>query len=150
MGQLYWVTRTGTPVAGQDFITLISATGRRIKLRRLTVGGGGTNAAQQLLISRATAGTTPGGAITPTPATDLTPASVFTTATTWSAQPTPVTNQEPANWNAAGGANINNAIAGSHEARNGDCLSIRCPSSGLWPKLRSSLPSRTAPKPKQW
>jgi hypothetical protein len=126
----YWVSRDNvTPTGGSDVLTLISAANRRIRVIEVSVAGrGSSSAAQQLQIGRASAGTTPGGAIVPTAGHADQAASTFTTATTWSVQPALSTNYEVIGWNALGGANRWLAPAGSMEARNGEVISIRAPS----------------------
>lgn len=128
----YTVTRDNfTPTGGQDALTIISPSSRRLRIVEVSVAGRGTtSAAQQFIASRSTAGTTPGGAITPSKgdSTDQ-PAAAFTTATTWSVQPTPETNGEVIGWNALGGQNRWVAPGGGIlEARNGEVISIRAPS----------------------
>lgn len=138
MGNRYWVKRENiTPVAAQDILTLISGSNRRIRVLQLQIGGtGASSAAQGATMARSTAGTTPGGGITPSKGehTDQ-PAANFTTATTWAAQPTLETNGVELNWNALGGwapwsAGQNKSL---FEARNGECISIR-PAAGHTPQ----------------
>lgn len=131
MGNRYVVKRENqTPVSGQDFLTLISASNRRLRVISATVGGqGSSSAAQGLVMSRSAAGTTPGGAIAPDKFehTDQ-PAATFTTATTWSVQPVPVTNGEVLPFNAMGGGFRWTQQSGkTMEARNGECISFRPP-----------------------
>lgn len=135
MGQRYTVARDNhTATGGNDSLTLISATARRIRLVSINVVGRGTSsAAQQFQIAMNTTGTTPGGAIVPSKAEHTEqPAATFTTATTWAAQPTLATNYEVLGWNALGGANRWTTPPGKpqgmFEARNGDVISIRAPS----------------------
>jgi len=134
MGQRYTVHRVVTPTADQDIFTLTSAANRRIRLIELSVTGGGTtSAAQRVHIQNATAGTTPGGGITPGKAEHVDqPAAGFTAPTTWVAQPTLAGQPIPVGWNALGG--INRWVTppgrpqGMFEARNGEHSSIRAPS----------------------
>lgn len=135
MGQRYVVTRDNfTPTATQDALTLISGSGRRIRLIDVNVTGqGASSAAQRLLVGRSTGGTTPGGAITPSKAEHTEqPAANFTTATTWSGQPTLETNTHVLGFQALGGINRLPQQAGRPngiiEARNGENISIRAPS----------------------
>lgn len=125
----YTVSRENfTPTAGSDALTLISGTGRRIRLIEVRFSGRGTtSAAQQVTVSRSTAGTTPGGAIVPSKADHSEQlASNFTTATTWAAQPTPETNGIVCGFNALGGAHAFPAPRGAVlEARSGECISLR-------------------------
>jgi hypothetical protein len=135
MGQRYTISRDNiTPVGGQDILTIITAASRRARLVEINITGqGASSAAQRLIASRSTGGTTPGGAIVPSKAEHSEqPAAVFTTATTWAAQPTPETNGIALGWNALGGANRWVATPGrpqgTTEARNGENISIRAPS----------------------
>lgn len=146
MGQRYVVARDNvTPVGGQDILTLISATARRIRLISLNVTGRGSSSApQQLQFAMNPAGTTPGGAITPTKAEHTEqPAAVFTTATTWTTQPALATNFEVVGWNALGG--INRWVTppgkpqGMFEARNGDVISVRAPSGPTYQAMSLSV-----------
>lgn len=146
MGQRYTVSRENiTPTAGQDIITLISATARRIRLVSCNVRGAGTSSAQQgLQIAMNATGTTPGGAIVPSKAEHSEqPAATFTTATTWSAQPTLATNFEVVGWNALGGVNRwvtpPGKPQGMFEARNGDVISIRAPSGPTYQAMSISV-----------
>lgn len=135
MGQRYTVARDNvTATGGQDVLTLISAASRRIRLVSCRVSGRGTtSAAQQLQIAMNATGTTPGGAIVPSKAEHSEqPAAAFTTATTWSVQPTLATNYDVVGWNALGGQGQwitpPGRPQGMFEARNGDVISIRAPS----------------------
>src|SRR6266446_5288968 len=108
MGQRYVILRDNfTPTGGQDALTIISASARRVRLIDLNVvGAGSSSAAQRLLAGRSTGGTTPGGAITPSKAEHSDqPAAASTTATTWSVQPTLETNAHLVGFNALGGPN---------------------------------------------
>lgn len=134
MGNRYIVARDAhTPTAANDSLTLISAANRRIRVISIdVVGRGATSAAQQFQITTNPAGTTPGGAIVPTKFEHSEqPAAVFTTATTWAAQPAMATNYTAFGWNALGGANRwttpNGQPKGAFEARNGEVISIRAP-----------------------
>lgn len=140
MGNRYWVKRENyTPTAAQDALTVISAAGRRLRILQVLAGGVGVSSAPQgIAMSRSAAGTTPGGAITPSKAehTDQ-PASTFTTATTWAVQPTPETNGMDVSFNALGG--MGPWTAGPRvvplEARNGECVSFR-PVGGITTQLQ--------------
>lgn len=142
MGNRYIVELSNvTPTAGNDALTIISAANRRCRIVQVTVAGRGTtSAAQGLELSRGTAGTTPGGAITPSKAehTDQ-PSASFTTATTWAAQPTPDTNKISLGHNALGGAIVYNAPKGLLEARNGEVLCIRAPSGYTFQAMNASV-----------
>lgn len=132
MGNRYIVTRDNiTPTGGQDVVTIVSASGRRVRLIEVSVNGrGGTSAAQQLIAARSSGGTSGGGGITPNKFehTDQ-PSAVSTVNTTWSGQPTLDTNGEAIGWNALGGANRWVPPKGyGVEARNAENISIRAPS----------------------
>lgn len=135
MGNRYVVKRENfTPTAGNDAITIITASSRRARVIQVTVGGlGTTSAAQQFLIGRSTVGTTGGGAITPDKFDHSEqPAAASTVDTTWSVQPTIGTNTTVLGWNALGGAIVWNAPKGSgYEARNAENISLRAISSGV-------------------
>ena len=63
MGNRYIADISLTPTAGNDVMVLIPASGRRARLVQVVVTGDGTtSAAQKLLLSRSSGGTTPGGA----------------------------------------------------------------------------------------
>jgi len=143
MGNRYVVARDAvTPTGGNDVLTCISGANRRIRVAEISVSGRGTtSAAQQLQVGRSTGGTTAGGAITPSKAdhTDQ-PAANFTTATTWSAQPTLETNYEVVGWNALGGANRWIPPKGYiMEARNGENISVRAPSGPTYQAMSFSV-----------
>ncbi len=141
MGVRYLVEqRNVTPTAGNDAITIISPASRRIRLVQVTVAGRGTtSAAQGLEVGRSTAGTTPGGAVTPNKFDSIdSPSAASTTATTWSVQPTLETNMVPLGFNALGGAIVYNVPAGAVEARNGENISIRAPASYTFQALSVS------------
>lgn len=128
MGNRYVVKLQGTPTDAQDFITIVSPSGRRVRICEVSVGGAGTtSAAQRLRVCRSSGGTTGGGALTPNKFdhTDQ-PAAASTVNTTWSGQPTADTHGKVLTWNALGGANnwIPPKGAGI-EARNGENISIR-------------------------
>jgi hypothetical protein len=133
MGNRYIVSRDNvTATGGNDLLTLISASGRRIRVVEIGVTGqGSSSASQRLIASRSgSGGTTPGGAITPSKFEHSDqPAAAFTTATTWAVQPTPETNGKVIGWNALGGAsNWPGPNGGCLEARNGETISLRAPS----------------------
>jgi hypothetical protein len=132
MGNRYVVRRENfTPTAAQDSITIISAASRRSRIVAVYAAGQGASSAPQgLTIARTSAaGTTPGVAITPDKADHVDqPAAAFTTATTWSVQPTPLSSGVPLAWNALGGKDqwvATERTKGMFEARNGENLSIR-------------------------
>lgn len=136
MGNRYVVSRSNiTPTPGNDILQLLSASGRRLRIVQIAIGGlGASSAAQQLQVGRATGGTTPGGPITPDKFehTDQ-PAAATVANTTWAAQPTLGTNQVVLGWNALGGSIVWNAPANGNklEARNTEFLSIRANSAGV-------------------
>lgn len=146
MGQRYTILRDAvTPVGGQDLLTIISAANRRVRLIDVQIGGGGSSsAAQRVLCGRSTAGTTPGGAITPNKAEHTEqPAAVSTTSTTWAVQPTLETNAIPLTFNALGGPNKWQTQPGRPngiiEARNGENISIRAPSGPTYQQVSMSV-----------
>jgi len=126
-----------TPTAGQDLLTIVSASNRRIELIEVSVGGrGSTSAAQQIEAGTSTGGTTGGGAITPTKTDPDSAAAASTVNTTWSVQPTLDTNPLSLNFNALGGAYrwVKPAGAPGPQARNTGNLSIRCPTGATTPQ----------------
>jgi hypothetical protein len=134
MGNRYVLKQNNvTPTAGNDILTIVSASSRRIRLVEVTVSGRGTSsAAQQIEFGRSTGGTTGGGSVTPNKYDHQDqPTAASTVNTTWSAQPTLDTNTEIAGFNALGGAfRWTPPVKGgpgsaSMEVRNGDNISIR-------------------------
>lgn len=87
---LYTVTRTSTALStSNDLLTIIASSSKPLRVYIADMKGMGTaTAANEVLMSRSSGGTTPGGAITPSPVNSGSSAASFTTATTWSAQPT--------------------------------------------------------------
>lgn len=87
---LYTVTRTSTALStSNDLLTIIASSTKPLRVYIADMKGMGTaTAANEVLMSRSSGGTTPGGAITPSPVNSGSSASSFTTATTWAAQPT--------------------------------------------------------------
>lgn len=114
--------------AGNDLVTLISASNKRFKLHEVSISGMGTvSAANEVQIARSTVGTTPGGAQTPTPLIADSPAAATVADTTWSVQPTLGTVIARLGVNANGGIYRWVAKPGEEpEWRNADQLSIRC------------------------
>src|SRR5262245_48094767 len=108
MGNRYIIKQNNvTPTAGNDIMTIVSATGRRTRLLEVSVAGrGSSSAAQQIEVGRSTGGTTGGGALTPNKFdhTDQ-PNAASVVNTTWAAQPTIDTHTEIIGFNALGGAN---------------------------------------------
>lgn len=87
---LYTVTRTSTALStSNDLLTIIASSTKPLRVYIADMKGMGVaTAANEVLMSRSSGGTTPGGAITPSPVNSGSSASSFTTATTWAAQPT--------------------------------------------------------------
>lgn len=126
----YIIKREGhTATTGNDSLTIISAANRRCRVVEFTaVGQGSSSAPQAFTLSRAPAGTTPGGAIVPSKSDHSDqPAAAFTTATTWAVQPVPETNGYVTGFNALGIPFSRAWQDGILEARNGECISIRAP-----------------------
>lgn len=144
MGNRYTVKRVNITPANttDDILTIKSAANRRCRIVAVYANGqGGSSAPQGLTISRCSAvGTTPGGAIVPTKADHVDqPSAVFTTATTWAAQPTVETNGVTLSWNALGGKDqwtATQMTKGMIEARNSEEISIR-PTTGTTPQAMS-------------
>jgi len=131
MGQYIVARDAVTPTGGQDVLTFISASSRRLRIKEISVvGRGSTSAAQQLQVGRSTGGTTGGGALTPDKFDHSDQAAAaMTVNTTWSAQPTLGAHYEVVGWNALGGPNRWVPPGGKgFEARNGEQISIRAPS----------------------
>jgi len=105
MGNRYLVKFENFTPAALTAPTIISGAGRRVRVLAATVGGAGaTSASQCLVMSRSATGTTPAGAVTPTPAEHAEqPPSNFTTALTWATAPVGATNGEIMPYNALGG-----------------------------------------------
>lgn len=102
----YTITRNNvTPNVANDLITLVAATGKPAFIRRIRCSGEATvSTAMRTVIQRCTAGTTPGGALTPEKTNTSDAAASTVVDTTWAAQPTlsgsPLYNES---WNAFGG-----------------------------------------------
>lgn len=105
----YFVTRSNyTPTVGNDVVTITASGTRPVRVRKIGVGGLGTaSAANALRATRSTGGTTGGGALTPGKQMTDTPAFGGTAYTTWSAQPTLVSDDGGVRlpYNANGGVN---------------------------------------------
>jgi hypothetical protein len=146
MGNRYTVSQENvTPTAGNDILTLVSATSRRLRIWEVQVSGRGTSsAAQSIEVSRSTGGTTPGGAATvnKTDHTDE-PTNTFTTATTWAAQPSQDASRTVLGFNALGGANRAGSASSTRpyglEARNGENISIRAATGITWQPISLSV-----------
>ena len=138
MGNRYVVSRDAvTPTGGNDVLTIVPASGRRVRPVQISVAGAGTtSAAQRLFLVRSTGGTTGGGAITPNDGnyTDQ-PAAASTVNTTWSAQPTVETNGIHLGFNALGGAMVYNVPPGLMEARDAERISLRALSGPTYQSL---------------
>ncbi len=87
---LYTVTRTSSALStANDSMTIIASASKPLRVYIVDIKGmGTTSAANEVLLSRSTGGTTGGGAITPSPTNTGSAAASFTVNTTWSAQPT--------------------------------------------------------------
>jgi hypothetical protein len=86
---LFALTRSNFALnTANDSLTLIAAANRRLIIHEVSLVGLGTaSAANEIVLSRSTGGTTPGGAITAEELEADGGAAAFTNATTWSAQP---------------------------------------------------------------
>lgn len=86
----YSVTRASSALSTTtDSITIIPASGRRIKIYEVIVGGLATaSAANALMVSRSTGGATPASALTPQPVVTDQAASTTLVWTAWTTQPT--------------------------------------------------------------
>lgn len=129
MGNRYIIKQQNiTPTAGNDILTIISASNRRGRVIEVSVAGrGSSSAAQQIEVGYSTGGTTGGGSVTPDKFDHADqPTAAFTYNTTWAAQPSLTTNSEVLGWNALGGANRWIPPRGSAlEIRNGAQISFR-------------------------
>lgn len=131
----YNVARSNVlPVTGQDFLTIISNATRSFGITELDFEGAGntSNYTEMGVYRVSAAGTTPGGAVTPTPVNPAQPAFGGSTATTYAAQPTiaalihniPVnSNGQRYFWRAA--VNLSNAIWSPGGANAAGSISIR-------------------------
>ena len=137
MGNRYVVKFENFTPAALTNPTLISATGRRIRVLSVSVGGTGTtSAAQALVMSRSATGITPAGAITPDKAEHAEqPVATFTTALTWATAPAGATNGEILPFNALGGGfrYTTTQRVTPLEARNGEVIVFK-PASGNAPQ----------------
>ena len=132
---MYWVSaRSITPNTANDLITLVSAANRRLKLKAVSIFSHGTTAsANQVVVSRSTAGTTGGGALTPQAVHADNPAASTVANTTWAVQPA-LTAGSALTLDVGGNSGLNRlqAINGTEiEARNGECISIRPLNTGV-------------------
>lgn len=87
---LYTVSRASTALStSNDFLTVVASSTKPLRMYLADMKGMGTaSAANSVLISRSTGGTTGGGAITPAKMNSGSGAASFVVYTTWSAQPT--------------------------------------------------------------
>lgn len=132
---LYWVSfRNIAPNITNDLCTIISAANRRAKLKAVSVFSHGTTAsANQVVISRSTAGTTPTVPATPQSVHADNPAAATTTATIWAVQPA-LTAGAALTLDVGGNSGLNRLqapIATEIECRNGECISIRPLNTGV-------------------
>lgn len=93
MGARYNVNRVGVALSTTaDTLTITAPSTRALKIWRIKAGGQATaSAANEILVQRSTAGTTP-TAITPAPTNPDYAAATFTAASTWSVTPTLTAN----------------------------------------------------------
>ena len=112
---LYTVTRTSTALSTtNDLVTVIASSTKPLRVYIVDLKGMGTaSAANEVLLSRSSGGTTGGGAITPNPVNAGSGAASFTVNTTWSAQPTIGVNLWRFGVNANGGIDKFVAIPGA-------------------------------------
>lgn len=88
---LFTVTRTSTALStSNDLLTIVASSTKPLRVYAVDIKGmGTTSAANEVLMSRSTGGTTPGGAITPEKLNPGSASASFAAYTTWVAQPTP-------------------------------------------------------------
>lgn len=112
---LYTVTRTSTALSTtNDLVTVIASSTKPLRVYIVDLKGMGTaSAANEVLLSRSSGGTTGGGAITPSPVNVGSAAASFTVNTTWSVQPTIGVNLWRFGVNANGGIDKFVAIPGA-------------------------------------
>lgn len=129
MGQ-YTVKWENITVSTTAVPTIISAASRRLRILSVEVGGmGTTSAAQAVVMSRSATGTTPAGAVTPTPQNADGGAAAFTTAASWAAAPAGATNGTVLPFNALGGAFrwVPTGKIQPLEARNAEVICFKLP-----------------------
>lgn len=87
---LYTVSRASTALStSNDLVTIVATSSKPLRVYLAELKGmGTTSAANAVLVSRSSGGTTGGGGITPTPLNSGSAAASFAAYTTWSAQPT--------------------------------------------------------------
>ncbi len=87
---LYTVTKTATALStANDSITIVASATKPLRVYIVDIKGMGTaSAANEVLLSRSSSGTTGGGAITPAKVNSGSGSASFSAYTTWSVQPT--------------------------------------------------------------
>jgi hypothetical protein len=87
---LFTVSRTSTALStSNDLLTIVATSSKPLRVYMVDAKGMGTaSAANEVLVSRSSGGTTGGGPITPTKLNSNSAAASFAVYTTWSAQPT--------------------------------------------------------------
>lgn len=87
---LYTVTKTSTALStSNDSVTIVASSTKPLRVYMVDIKGMGTSsAANEVLLSRSSSGTTGGGGITPAKLNSNANAASFSAYTTWSAQPT--------------------------------------------------------------
>lgn len=87
---LYTVTKTSTALStSNDSVTIVASSTKPLRVYMVDIKGMGTSsAANEVLMSRSTSGTTGGGGITPAKINSNSNAASFSAYTTWSVQPT--------------------------------------------------------------
>lgn len=87
---LYTVTKTSTALStSNDSITIVASSTKPLRVYMVDIKGMGTaSAANEVLLSRSSSGTTGGGGITPAKLNSNSGSASFSAYTTWSAQPT--------------------------------------------------------------
>lgn len=117
--------------------TVVSGSGRRIRVLEVVVGGAGaTAAAQALVMSRSATGTTPSNTQTPTPHPHSEgPASNFTANRTWATAPAPAGQGIVLPYHSLGGGfrYVANQNIPALEARNGEVIVFK-PATGITPQ----------------
>lgn len=87
---LYTVSRGSTALStSNDLVTIVASSTKPLRVYLVDMKGmGTTSAANAVLVSRSSSGTTGGGAITPSKLNSGSGSASFAAYTTWSAQPT--------------------------------------------------------------
>lgn len=88
---LFTVTRARTSLSTTaDLLTLVASSTKPLRVYIADIKGmDQASAANEVLMSRSSGGTTPGGAITPVKVNSNSPSASFSAYTSWAAQPTP-------------------------------------------------------------